>query len=71
MNPLQRLRDWLLERRIASLSRQMINALSNESIVSSNCFDAYYTYVRLCNEHAELIAQRSPSQLARMKGRGE
>lgn len=70
MNLPQRIRDWLLERRIASVARDMVSIL-NTQYIGSECYYPYVRYVDLCKTHSRLIAQRSPQQLARMKGMGE
>lgn len=59
MNPLAYLRDWRLERRIASLSADIDWLSKYEACANQPCFDTYCKVAHL------------EQQLARMKGRGE
>ena len=60
----QRIRDWLLERRIRLASENMSVALHTWGVNSFMFENAAIAYDKLAS-------QRSPKQLARMKGRGE
>jgi len=60
----QRIRDWLLERRIRLASANMSVALHTWGVNSFMFENAAIAYDKLAS-------QRSPQQLARMKGRGE
>ena len=64
MNVRQWLRDWLLERRIRLASENMSVALHTWGVNSFMFENAAIAYDKLAS-------QRSPKQLARMKGRGE
>ena len=55
----QRIRDWLLERRISSLQAYIKWLDTYEACANQPCFDTYCKVAHL------------EQQLARMKGRGE
>ena len=60
----QRIRDWLLERRIRLSSANMSVALYSYGVRSFQFKNAAIAYDKL-------VSQRSPQQLARIKGGGE
>lgn len=64
MNPLQWLRDWLLEREIRFAASEMSRALTNWGV-------NHRVFRRAARDYDKLARKRSPQQLARMKGRGE
>ena len=64
MNLPQRIRDLLLERRIAKSSEKLMRTLQAWGL-------SHRVFRRAARDHDKLIAQRSPQQLARMKGMGE
>lgn len=65
-----RLRDWLLERRIASLSADIDRTYRHGDFLC-NDFHAYGRVAYMDEQLAHLKRKRSEAQLARMKGRGE
>lgn len=60
MNPIQRLRDWLLERRIAKYKR-----MTQKFALAGNRLHEHAAYIGM----VYLIKQRSPQQVERMERR--